>query len=89
MKASGLLAAALLIPSVPSTPATAQSPRWAESFCFPFGGMEICYFETRAQCEYARAKERNTYRDLGLMVEQCRPSDDIPGYEWEFFASFF
>ncbi len=90
MKAFGLLAAtALLISSSPSTPAMAQSPRWGESFCAGFGGMEICYFETRAQCEYTRAKERNAFRDEGLTVEQCRPSDDLPGFEWEFFATFF
>lgn len=90
MKTFRLLAAAALVtPSVPSTPAMAQSPRWGESFCAVFGGMEICYFETRAQCQYARAKEANRFRDEGLTVEQCRPSDDITGFEWEFFASFF
>ncbi len=90
MKWSRLLAAtALLLPSVPSTPAMAQSPRWGESFCAVFDGMEICYFETRAQCQYTRAKEANAFRDEGLTVEQCRPSDDIPGFEWEFFATFF
>jgi hypothetical protein len=90
MKTFGLIAAtALLIPSAPNTPAMAQSPRWGESFCAVFGGMEICYFGTRAQCEYARAKERNSFRDEGLTVEHCRPSDDIPGFEWEFFATFF
>jgi hypothetical protein len=89
MKTFGLLAVtALLIPSIPSTQAMAQSPRWGEALCFFLEGEEICYFETRAQCEYVRAKERNTYREAGLTVEQCRPSDDIPGYEWEFFGSF-
>jgi hypothetical protein len=92
MKMFRLLAAtALLIPSVPSTPAMAQSPRWGDTFCDVFGGMEICYFETRGQCEYARAKEANAFRDQGLTDEQCRPSDDPNnlGAEWEFFATFF
>ena len=92
MKTFGLLAAtALLIPSVPSTPAMAQSPRWGEPLCFLFGGMQICYTETRAQCEYFRAKERNLYRDVGLEVEQCEPSDDLQelGFRWAFFGSYF
>ena len=90
MKMFRLLAAtALLMLSVPGIPALAQSPRWGESLCFPFGGMEFCYFETRAQCQYARAKEANAFRDEGLTVEQCQPSDVIPGFEWEFFATFF
>ena len=91
MKTLRLLAAtALLIPSIPSTPAMAQSPHWSESFCAVFGGMEICYFETRAQCQFSRAKERNAFRDEGLVVDQCVPSDDPfdIGAEWEFFASF-
>lgn len=86
-----LVAAALLIPSVPATPAMAQSPKWDDSFCIVFGGMEICYFQTRGQCEFNRAKEAKTFRDEGLMVEQCRASDDplTLGAEWEFFATFF
>jgi hypothetical protein len=92
MKMFRLLAAtALLIPCVPSSPAMAQSPRWDDTFCLVFGGTEICYFETRAQCEYSRAKEANAFRDQGLRVEQCDPSDDPLGLgaDWEFFATFF
>ena len=92
MKMFRLLGAtALLIPAVPATPAMAQSPKWDNSFCIVFGGMEICYFETRGQCEFSRAKEAKAFRDEGLTVEQCRPSDDplSLGADWEFFATFF
>jgi hypothetical protein len=86
-----LAATALLIPSVPATPAMAQPPISDDSFCVVFGGMEICYFESRAQCQYSRAKEARAFRDEGLTVEQCGPSDDplALGAEWEFFATFF
>ena len=86
-----LAATAMLIPIVPATPAMAEPPTSDNSFCLVFGGMEICYFETRAQCQYNRAKEANTFRDERLTVEQCRPSDDplSLGAEWEFFATFF
>jgi len=88
MKMSRLLAAtALLIPSVPNTPATAQSPRWGDTICTVSGdGVLTCYAETRGECQYARAKEALTFRPLGLTIEQCRPSDDPFGLgaEWEF-----
>jgi len=89
-----IAAAALLIPIVPSTSAIAQSPNWGDSFCFVFGGMETCYFETRGQCEYVRAKDENAFRAEGLSVDQCHPVEDpeiefILGVEWQFDASFF
>jgi hypothetical protein len=86
-------AATLLLPLVPTTPAIAAPPQSGDNFCAVFGGAETCYFETRAECEYARAKEQNAFRDDGLSVEQCRPVDDpeieyILGVEWQFDASF-
>jgi hypothetical protein len=86
-----LAATALLIPCVPATAAMAQPPTSDSSFCLVFGGMEICYFETRAQCQYSRAKEANAFRDEQLTVDQCTPSDDPLGLgaQWEFFATFF
>ena len=92
MKTFGLLAAtALLIPSVPSGPAMAQSPRWDDYFCDYFGGIVICYFETRAQCEYTRAKLRNADREIGLRVEQCDLGDDPRdlGLDWQFVGFYF
>lgn len=84
-------ATALLLPSAPATAAIAQPPILDDSFCVVFGGMEICYFETRAQCQYSRAKEANAFRDEQLTVDQCRPSEDplSLGSQWEFFATFF
>ncbi len=92
MKMFRLLAAtALIIPSAPGIAGTPQSPRWGDSFCIVFGGMEFCYFETRGQCEYSRAQEAKAFRDEGLTVDQCQPSDDplSLGADWEFFATFF
>jgi hypothetical protein len=91
MRTFGVLAAAaVLIPAAPSTPALAQSPRWDYGFCDVFDGMETCYYDTRGQCEYSRAQDANAFRDAGLWITQCHPSDDPYGLgtEWQYEAGF-
>src|SRR4051812_13475454 len=95
MKRTGLLGAvALLIPTVPSTPAIAIPAAWDGGICGPQKGGDACWFQSRGECEYWLAQAR---RDAGphdqTLTNRCFEDDFLvelgfEGYEWAFFDSF-
>jgi hypothetical protein len=97
MKRIGLLGAiALVISTVPSTPAIAIPDSWVQDEDFPGAQGEVClygktqftcYFRSRGECQYWL----NQTRREGTETFRCVPASDplFEGAEWEFTGELF